>query len=326
VQKISFLLLLTKHFYNGIYIVETNTNPLLGEGRDCEEKMLFIPNNPLWIHNNIYKQLLDPCTYTVPSEYFIPIFKNLIEYYKEFENNFTVAILHLKNLPNLKKSEQKTKDTILLAKTLTSIRSMLRPLDMIFYNGKQEVLFLFPNTNKQNTKILLNRIRTDLERINNTKLKIKGGFAEFPVDSANLIKLRKYALKALKESHNFKENKIIGYFHEKRLYPRKPIQIETRYETNENIEHIACSRNISEGGMLISCLPNVAFNNNIRVSFKIPRVHSNKITVTAKKIWSKLHKKSGTIDVGLCFIKVGASAKQKIKYYMLNNFPPIVSL
>lgn len=304
--------------------------------------MLPNNNNPLWNCYSIYEKLLNPYTQTVGSEYLIPILKKQFQYSKNSKQSLSLAIIRIPEAPGITANPAlNPKTPTLLNKIITKIRNDLRPPDMMFYDGRKEITFILPHTNKKNSQKLLNRIVKDLQQIyiGDIPLLIDGGYAEFPADSVNFIKLQECAARALNIALQSKENRIIGYFTERRSSVRIPLKIEVRYTAPETGKRIACSRNLSEGGIMISGMPDLVQKGTIKLSFNLPNVMGSKIEVAAKTVWNKIHAKTGKIDIGLCFVYSDnteeqpsgllpsfRTAQKAIREFILNTPPPIVPL
>lgn len=295
-------------------------------GRKRKDNMLPSKKSPLWNCQSIYEQLLNPFTQTVASEYFIPILKRQLQYCRKTQQLLSLAIIKIPNLPNIRRSELNLVNSTLLRKIISTIRIHLRPTDMLFYDGAQEITLLFPKTKKDNVQKLLNRTKNALKEIylGNNALTIKAGYAEFPTDSVDFIRLQDCAAKALNLAAQSQENRIIGYFTERRKYVRAPLRIEVRYTAPEDYKHITCSRNISEGGIMLSGIPDLPQGNNIKLTFKLPNIVGTKISVKAKTVWNKICQKTDKMDLGLCFTYINPTEKHLIKEFIQGATPPII--
>lgn len=297
-----------------------------GKGHWC--KMLPNGNDLFWQWKSIYEELLDPYTKTVDQKYFFPILDTQLKCCKKTGTSLSIVILNIQNLPNFINNILQL-ETYLLIKDITNkIRKRLSVEDMLFYDGSQTFLFLFPKTDKENVRNLTNDIKKDIEQIylNDTPLTIKGGYAEFPTDAIDPVELQECAKKALAVAGHFNKNRIIGYFNERRKSIRVPMQVETRYIAPGFCERLACSRNISETGIMLSGMPDLPLGDNIKITFSLPKITENKITVMAKTIWNKIILHTGKIDTGLCFTCIDDRAKEQIGNFISGTLPPFVHL
>lgn len=290
--------------------------------------MLPNGNDLFWKWKAIYEELQDPLTETVGDRYFPSILETQLKYCKKTDTPLSIAILHILTLQNLSNSTL-TLETYLLIRNITNtIRRRLATEGMVFYNGGQTFLFLSPKTNKENIQKLTNEIETDLERIylNDTPLTIKGGYAEFPTDAKDPLELQECARQALDIASQSSNNRIIGYFSERRKSQRTPIQVEVRYTQPNSCERLTCSRNISETGIMLSGMPDLPLGEDIKLTFNIPNISQSKITIIAKTIWNKLSLHTGKMDIGLCFTCINDTAKEYIRRFISDTIPPLVHL
>lgn len=283
--------------------------------------MLPSSNDLFWKWKLIYEELVDPFTKTVTDSYFFPILETQLKYCNKINIPLSIAILDIQNLPSLTNSNL-TLDIYLLTKDITSkIRKKLSPFDMIFYNGNQTFLFLFPKADKENIQKLLDSILDEIENIysNKNPLIIKGGYAEFPTDAKDGKELEECAKKALSIANQLNKNRIIGYFTERRRNYRAPLVVETRYTAPGSLERLTCSRNISETGIMISGMPDLKLGEGIKLVFNIPNTINYKIMTFAKTIWNKIIFNTDKINIGLCFTDINNEAKEQIKKYIANH-------
>lgn len=291
-------------------------------------KMLPDGNDLFWKWKNIYEELIDPFTKTVEEKYFRPILDTQLKYCKKTGAPLSIVILNILNLPNFTDNILQL-ETYLLIKNITNkIRKRLSEEAMIFFDGSQTFLFLFPKTNKENIHILADEIEKDMEQIylNDAPLTIKGGYAEYPTDAGNLLELQECAKKALAMASHSDKNRIIGYFIERRKTKRVPLQVEIRYTAPGFCERLTCSRNISEAGIMLSGLPDLPFGDNIKLAFTLPEITENKITLSAKTIWNKIISYTGKMDTGLCFTCIDDRAKEQIRKFTSGTLPPLAHL
>lgn len=264
------------------------------------------PENDLfWKWKTIYEELLDPFTGTVHDKYFFHILASQLNYCKKADIPLSIAIL---NIPN-------TAGNYPLIRTITdNIRKRLSKKDLLFYNGRQTFLFILPMTNKEGTKKLADDIATVLA--------VKGGYAEYPTDAGDPLELLECANQALAIANQYNNNRIIGYFSERRKKARDPIQIEIRYTAPGSCERLTCSRNISENGIMLSGMPDLVLGEEIKLTFWL----QSRITISANTIWNKINIITGKMDIGLCFTSKNDSAKEQIRRFIDNEIPPIVKL
>lgn len=291
-------------------------------------KMLPNGNDLFWKWKAIYEELLDPFTETVGDKYFYPILETQLNYCKKINTPLGIAILNIQNLPNSINGSL-TLDSYFLIRNITNkLRKRLTTEDMIFYNGGRTFLFLFPNANKENIQKLINNMEMDIGNmyLKDNPLTVKGGFAEFPTDAKDPIELQECAKKALTIANYSNENRIIGYFTERRKSIRVPLQVETRYTAPGSFERLTCSRNISETGIMLSGMPDLQLGEGIKLIFNLPNVIQSQITVLAKTAWSKICPHTGKMNIGLCFINVNDTAKEQIRRFISNILPPLVHL
>lgn len=289
-----------------------------------ERRINMLPKNDLfWKWKLIYDELCDPFTETVEDKYFLPILETQFKYCKEKGFPISLAVLNLPNLLNAAHGTP-TLETYLSIRNITNIiRKRLLNEGMIFYNGRQTFLFLSPNINKGYFQRLLEVIKIDLEYTNlsDTLLTIKGGFAEFPTDAKDPVELRECAGMALNIASQSNENRILGYFIERRKNIRVPIQIEVRYIALKSQERITCSRNISETGIMLSGVRDISKGDKIELILGMTN-----ISLLAKTIWNKICIKTQKIDTGLCFTYLKETAKEQIRKFISNPLPPIAHL
>lgn len=279
--------------------------------------MLPNGNDLFWKWKAIYEELMDPFTGTVGDKYFSPILDTQIKYCKKINTHLSIAILNVQNLPSVPNSNL-TLDTYLLTKNIINkIRRGLPPEGMLFYNGGQTFLLLFPKIDKAKIKKLLDNIETDIENLylNEPPIIVKGGYAEFPTDAEDPAKLQDCVEKAFNIASQSNKNRIIGYFTERRNATRIPLIVETRYNAHGFHERLTCSRNISETGIMLTGMPDLQLGEGIKLVFNLPIIIQSQITVLAKTIWNKICSETGKMDIGLCFTNINDTAKEQIKRY-----------
>lgn len=300
----------------------------IGGGGRVWGKMLPNGNDLFWKWKAIYEELMDPFTETVGDKYFYPILETQLNYCKKINTPLGIAILNVQNLPNSINSSM-TLDSYFLIRNITNkLRKRLTAEDMIFYNGGRTFLFLFPNTNKVNIQKLLNNMEMDIENmgLRDNPLNVKGGFAEFPTDAKDPIELQECAKKALGIANYFNENRIIGYFTERRKSIRVALQVETRYIAHGSSERLTCSRNISETGIMLSGMPDLPLGEGVKLIFNLPNIIQSQITVLTKTAWNKICPRTEKMDIGLCFININPTTKEQIRRFVSNTLPPFVHL
>lgn len=291
------------------------------------DNMLPNGNDLFWKWKAIYEELQDPFTETIGDKYFSPILEAQLKYCKKIGIPLSIAILNISASCSSKCTS--ILETYSQIRNITNtIRKRLSTKDMIFYNGGQTFLFLFPKTNKENIQKLIDGIETDLEQryLNDTPLAIKGGYAEFPTDANGPLELQECARKALTAANQSTNNRIIGYFTERRKNPRVPLHAEVRYTIPDFCERLACSRNLSEIGIMLSGMPDLPLGEGIRLIFNLPDAIKSKITVLAKTTWNKISLQTGKQDIGLCFTYINDTAKEQIRRFITNAIPPFVQL
>lgn len=288
-------------------------------------KKIMLPNSDslFWKWKIIYEELLDPFTGTVGEKYFYPILKTHFQHFKNLNSPFSIFLLDIENMPsNSSKDNLILENYLILRDIADKIRKWLDSDDMIFYNGKQQFLFILPH-NKNTVKEFSYDIVKELSDINIREMPIviKGGYAEFPSDANTLPGLEESANKALFIANKCEGNKIIGYFNERRTNTRAAVSIEIKYSAEENNNRLTCSRNICTDGIMISGLSDLPLGDNIKITFNLPTETQDKITVMAKSIWNKISVITQKMDMGLCFTQISSSAKEKIKNFIA-KIPP----
>lgn len=279
-----------------------------------------------WKWKTIYEELLDPFTGTVADKYFSPILETQFSYCKKIGIPISIAILDITNLPNPPSSTITLESYLLIRNIIHKIRKISAKNDMVFYNGGQTFLFIFPKTNKENIQRLVNNIEREIGQLflKDIPLNVKCGYAEFPQDANDPIGLQECAKKALTIANQ--SNRVIGYFNERRKTTRIPLQIEVRYIVKGNPERLTCSRNISETGIMLSGMSDLKLGEDIKLIFSLPEINKSQITISAKAVWNKTNVTTEKMDIGLCFTSIDNITKGQLKRFITNAPPPIVNL
>lgn len=287
------------------------------------------PNNDdqFWKWKAIYEELLDPFTGTVADKYFSPLLETQLSYCKKIGIPLSIAILDIPNLPNSPNSTLTLEGYLLIRSITDKLRKILTIKDMVFYNGGQTFLFMFPKSNKEDAQRLVNNIETEINQLclRDIPLAVKGGYAEFPTDANDSAGLQECAKKALTIAAK-SNNKTVGYFTERRKSARIPLLVEVRYAVPNSSERLTCSRNISEAGIMLSGMPDLKLEGDIKLIFSLPGINKSQITILAKSIWNKINVNTGKMDIGLCFSSIDSTAKEQIKKFITSTPPPIVNL
>jgi GGDEF domain-containing protein len=285
--------------------------------------------NPLLDWKTVYEELLDPITTAVDSVYLPAILENQLNFCKKTNSKLSLAVLRILSLP-MHNTNSTIFRTYTMARNITNkINEILKPDNMIFYDGVQTFSFLLQNTDKPETFTLLKNIETALEKMflsNGTPLLLKCGYAVFPTDAKEKDQLQEHALKALIDSTNAPGNRIMGYFDEKRHFRRAPLQVEVRYYTENSCERLTCSRNISEEGIMLNGLSDLPTGKEVKLSFCLPYTIGKKITLIAKTIWSEICQSTGKINIGLFFTDINSISKEHIRDFIKTSLPPIIHL
>lgn len=268
-------------------------------------------NDIFWKWKTIYEELLDPFTGTVQDKYFYPILESQFNHCKNNNIPLSIAILNIQTLPHT----LTLKEYQLITNITNLIRKILSKEDLLFYNGEQTFLLILPKTDKKSAKELADGIAMDIA--------VKGGYAEFPTDAEDLFELQECAKKALATAIQFNNNKIIGYFTERRKTNRATLQIEIRYTAPGASERLTCSRNISETGIMLSGMPDLVLGEEIRLTLNLAL---QRIAILAKTVWNRINISTGKMDIGLCFTSVNDTAKAVIKRFISTIIPPVVKL
>lgn len=283
-------------------------------------------NDLFWRWKAIYEELQDPITEVLGDRYFPTILETQFNYCKKQGAPIGIAILDIQNLPNYK-NRISTLEAYLLIRNITNIiKKGLTQEDMVFYDGNHTFSFLFPRTNKGDIQKIVYKIEMDLEKIyqNDIPLVIKGGYAGFPVDANDPLELQECARKALIIANKSINNRIVGYFPERRKNPRIPLQIEVRFLSPNSPEHLTCSRNISETGIMLSGIPDLPLGDEIKLIFNLPKTTQSTVTILAKTIWNKISLHTGKMDVGLRFVYINDTVKSEIRRFIAGIHPPVV--
>lgn len=271
----------------------------------------------LW---QIYEQLLDPITHTIPKRYFLPLLTSQLLYCKLSQQPLSLAIVEIQNFNNTSKWRANLESDTLIKNIISTIKKNLRNGDALFYNKAQQFILLLPQVNKHAVKRLLGRIEDNLTDIHFDKepLIIKAAFAASPEDTTSPITLEKCALEALdvaKQSTPL-ENRTIGYFTEHRNSTRIPLTVEVKYKLTGKKRHLVCSHNISESGINISGISDLPVGSNVELTFNIPGVKKTKIATTATPVWNEMNLANHTIDIGLSFTNLSKEVKEQINKFI----------
>ena len=253
------------------------------------------------------------------SNYFMPTLVGTFMQCVASKLPMTLAILDFPNLNELNFNKH-------LKRILDIVTQNLRDKDKIFCHKKQITLVL-PHVPKNDGESLLIRIVEKLSNIeiNMGSLIATAGFSGLPQDCDSPLTLKKCALSALKKAHLDENNGVIGFFKEKRNNKRIPFRTEIRYTLPGSSEYIGYSKNISEYGIVISSSHNIPSSPNTELSLYIKDITDRDAPIRAKILWNKNQLFTNRVDVGLCFLDIEDSIKQKIAKHINQIAPKLIT-
>jgi len=179
--------------------------------------------------------------------------------------------------------------------------------------GGDEFVILLPATNKfmgmMVGKKLLERINKLAIHYNGRIISIycSGGLASFPLDSSDTQGLMDSADRALYRAKSQGTHQLSLFSEEKRTFTRIELQRNVTIRSLAIKEKEICnqSKNISEGGILISC--SNKFDIGARLELQIPLQKDSKMTITGSVVRVEQFDPN-LYDIGLSFLLLGSTA------------------
>ncbi|HIQ37232.1 MAG TPA: diguanylate cyclase [Desulfocapsa sulfexigens] len=192
--------------------------------------------------------------------------------------------------------------------------------------GGDEFVVLLPEINKFMGLLVGKKL---LERINKLVIRhsgkdipinCSGGLASFPLDSNNAKGLMECADRALYQAKSLGTHTISLFSEEKRRFTRIDLQrnVTIRSLKIQKTELCNTSKNISEGGILISC--SNKFDIGARLELQIPLQEDSEMTITGSVVRVEQFD-TNLYDIGLSFLLLDSTAtsSEVIADYMLQQ-------
>lgn len=269
---------------------------------------------------NIYDDAFDPFTETIDFNYLFPILSDNLRYYNDLNQPVCIVLFNILNMVVGDTTDRESSNTI--RNIICNIKRKLLPEDIIFYDSKQTILILFPKTSKENVKKILEDIEVNINNlyINNFRPMVGAGYAEYPTDADSAEKLEKCAEKALDIAIHSEMNRIVGYFKERRMSKRIPVQIEVRCICEDAREFAACGKNISGNGIMLGSIYGIPVPDYLDLSFILPNKAKTKIVAKAHLVWKQLLRHKNIIYTGFNFGDVcGINARGNLNEFVLSH-------
>ena len=214
-----------------------------------------------------------------------------------------------------------------LRKVAQIILEEKRDEDIAFRYGGEEMVVILPETDKESTFVVGERIRRRIEQLrlqHNSKsfnVTISGGLASFPYDATDASNLLDDADSALRRAKKIGKNKIALFSSDKRRYARCEFNVEILLKevtfNGPNVD-IVTGNNISIDG--ISVRSNHSYNLDSKVQLHIPFKNTSFPHLVVGKVKRVKPVNGGSLyDIGVTFMEVDQNTKNTILEHLLEK-------
>lgn len=208
-----------------------------------------------------------------------------------------------------------------------SINDSVRTEDTVVRYGGEEIVVIYPRTNKMQARNIGERIRKLVENTsfrggeNIFNITLSGGLVSYPLDGKDSAALMRKADQAMYLAKGMGKNNIFMYSNEKRRYARvnydSNIEVKSVGFHDKSVVYCAQGRDISTGGVLFES--NYFFDIGSKLQLKLPfRQSGAKVEVTgvAGVVVRNNLNMDGSYNTGISFLDVEKPAKNAINAYL----------
>ena len=229
-------------------------------------------------------------------------------------HNSTLIFFDLDNFKEINDSHGHLAGDEVLKEVAKILLHSKRKEDISCRFGGDEFVVLLPETNKFKGMLVGKKL---LDQINNLiihyedkeiQVTCSGGLATFPVDSREGQGLLKCADQALYQAKSRGKHRLNLFSREKRIFTRIEFErnVTIRSLSIPEEKDVSISRNISEGGILISS--NNSYNIGERLELRVPlKENGESLTITGSVVRVEQFD-TGLYDIGLSFLLLDPTA------------------
>lgn len=231
--------------------------------------------NPKVIEISIYERtarsaVTDGLTGLYNHAYFLQALKREVLRAKRHDLLLSLIMVDLDDFKRLNDTRGHLEGDRVLLKTAGLITESLREIDIAARYGGEEFAVILPETSRTGAYVVADRIRKRIEghfgrRRSSAPVTLSGGVACYPEDAANTEELIRRADEGLYRSKADGKNRITLVGRERRRYRRMPLDQRVTVSADGAPRRQAISKNVSEGGLLLSVRRPIAVGSRVSV-------------------------------------------------------------
>lgn len=210
-----------------------------------------------------------------------------------------------------------------LKKLAAIIRKSVRDVDMPTRYGGEEFALILPETNKEGSFVISERIRKAVAKSRFPKgelqplkrFSISSGVSTLDVDAGSAEELIKKADQALYVAKSRGKNQTCLYEQERRDSQRMDTTIVGRLSLAASVGGVFEVRNISESGVLFNYPKPLATGNILQLSLTLPN-RKTPLNCKAKVIRTKELKKNKEYELGARFLTIREPGKKVLNRFL----------
>lgn len=288
--------------------------------------------NPKVVEVQVFEETLkesifDSLTGLYNRQYFNDTLSREIETARRYQGELTILFLDIDNFKNINDSFGHRAGDAVLKRISEIILKGKRAGDIAARFGGEELVVIMPRTDRQNARVLGERIRSKFEDTtiefekHSIRATISGGLASFPADANDSATLLEIADRALYQAKGAGKNKILSFARDKRRYLRidckRKIKVrELGFNGSPNIT--AMSKNIGMGGILFENSFPMEVGTKIQAS--VPIQDDTPLLIIGTVVRKK-QLESDRYDIGasIAFREMDKLTRSEISKYLTNQ-------
>ncbi len=285
--------------------------------------------SPVLVEIALFKQvqvnaMTDPLTGLYNRRFFQSAIHREFERAARYKEPLSVIFFDLDNFKNYNDVNGHIQGDVLLKRVGAIFTEQVREVDIVCRYGGEEFVVICPETMKNKTLVLAERIRSAVEteafkgerHTNTGEITISGGIASFPVDTEDMEELLRMADQALYRSKNTQKNTITLFYGEKRDFIRIARELVFDFKTVSGDyinKKLGKTKNISKGGALFSCREQMRVGTQLEVKFYLAG-RKRPLVIFSRVVRVEEAREEGGegFDIGICFIGLSPRAQKHL--------------